>query len=51
MTKVTCNHCQKTLEMIDANWIFIDETKPGTKENMEWCCDKCLDKIEENSDK
>ena len=51
MTKVTCNHCQKNLDMIDANWIFIDETKPGTADNMEWCCDKCLDKIEENSDK
>jgi hypothetical protein len=49
MTKVTCNHCQKTLEMIDANWIFIDETKPGTADNMEWCCDKCLEKIEENN--
>ena len=51
MTNVTCNHCQKTLEMIDANWIMIDENKPGTADNMEWCCDKCLDKIEENSDK
>ena len=47
MNNVTCNHCQKTLEMIDANWVFIDETKPGTADNMEWCCDKCLDKIEE----
>ena len=49
MTKVNCNHCQKTLETIDANWVFIDENKPGTKENMEYCCDKCLDKIEENN--
>ena len=51
MNNVTCNHCQKTLEIIDANWIVIDETKPGTADNMEWCCDKCFDKIEENSEK
>lgn len=49
MTKVACNHCQKNFEMIDINWVKIDENKPGYAENMEYCCDKCLEKIEENN--
>ena len=49
MTKVTCEPCNKKLEMIDANWIIKDENKPAVKNNLMWCCDKCLDKMEENS--
>ena len=49
MTKVTCEPCNKKLEMIDANWIIKDENKPAVKNNRMWCCDKCLDKMEENT--
>jgi len=50
MTIVNCEPCNRKLQMINANWIMKDESKPAFEDNLMWCCNRCLNKIEKEEE-